>query len=239
MKKAFLLIALGALAFTGCKIDNYDAPDAKVFGSILDSKTGELVGNNINQGNSIHVIEHGYENPANQYWSIKNTGEYRNNFVFSNTYTVSFENCNFYPVDPKDYVIKKGDNQIDFTVTPSLRILNPSITRSGNTVVAKFHLEAGDPSKVNIVGSVQLFAFSDIHVSNQIKYNIIGGGDSLSPSETVDPSKEYTLTIDIDQNKTNFKYTGKNYYFRIGALASGSGYGEIRWNFSPLVKITF
>lgn len=239
MKKTALLIALAALAFTSCKVDNYDAPDAQVFGRILDSKTGELVCNNIYQGSSIHVIEHGYENPANQYWYIQNTGEYRNNFVFSNTYTVSFENGNFFPVAAKDYEFKKGENNVDFQVTPYLRILNPQITKSGNIVTATFSLEAGDPSKVNTVSEIQLFAYTDMHVSNTIHYNLTGGSDQASLNETVNTAKTYTLTIDVAENGSSFKYTGKNYYFRIGAHASGEGFGEIRWNFSPLVTIGF
>ena len=239
MKKSLILIATLALAITGCKVDNYDAPDAKVFGKILDSKTGELVCNNTNQGASIHVIEHGYENPSNQYWKVMNTGEYRNNFVFSNTYTISFENCNFFPVEAKDYVIKKGDNNIDFQVTPYIRIVNPSVTKSGDIVTATFSLEAGDASKVNTVSQIQLFSYTDMHVSNQIKYNLTGGTDQQSLDESIVPGKTYTLTIDTRANSASFKYTGKNYYFRIGALASGSGYGEIRWNFSPLVVIRF
>lgn len=239
MKKTALFIACAALAFTSCKVDNYDAPDAQVFGTILDSKTGEPVCNNINQGSSIHVIEHGYENPSNQYWLIKNTGEYRNNFVFSNTYTVSFENGNFFPVEAKDYEIKKGENHIDFTVTPYLRIVDPKIVKSGNTVTATFHLEAGDPSRVNTVSEIQLFAYTDMHVSNTIHYNLSGGTDQAGLGEEVDPSKTYTLTIDVSGNKSSFKYTDKNYYFRIGAHASGEGFGEIRWNFSPLETIRF
>ena len=239
MKKSFLFLATLALALVGCKVDNYEAPDAQVFGRILDAKTGELVCNNTYQGASIHVVEHGYENPANQYWLIKNTGEYRNNFVFSNTYTISFENCNFYPVEARDYVIGKGENNIDFQVTPYIRFVSPSVTKNGDVVTASFRIEAGDPARVNTVSQIQLFSYSDMHVSNQIKYNLTGGTDAQTLGETIDPARTYTLTIDTKENASSFKYTGKNYYFRIGALASGTGYGEIRWNFSPLVVIGF
>ena len=78
-----------------------------------------------------------------------------------------------------------------------------------------------------------------MHVSNSIHYNLTGGTDQASLGETVTPSKTYTLTIDVEANKSSFKYTDKNYYFRIGAHAAGEGFGEIRWNFSPLETIRF
>ena len=207
------------MLFASCKVDNYDMPNAQVYGSFLDAKTGELVGTDIENGNSIIVVEQGYENPSNQYWAIKNTGEYRNNFVFSATYDIRFENCNFYPFSQNDVKIRKGENKLDF-------------------ITAKFRLEAGKPEVK--LSSVQLFAFSDMWVGNNVKYALSGGTDVQSfDGVAIDPSKEYTLTIDVNANKNSFKYTGKNYYFRIGALASVSGVGTVRHNYSPLVKIAF
>ena len=57
----------------------------------------------------------------------------------------------------------------------------------------------------------------------------------------MNPSKEYTLSIDVStsNNKLLFKYTGKNYYFRVGAQASVPGAGTIRHNYSDLVVIKF
>lgn len=238
MKKIFLLLSCASMLFASCKVDNYDMPDSQVYGSFLDEKTGELVGTDIENGNSIIVVEQGYENPSNQYWAVKNTGEYRNNFVFSATYDIRFENCNFYPFSQSDVKIHKGENKIDFTVTPFIRVLNPSIEKNGNTITAKFRLEAGKPEVK--LSSVQLFAFSDMWVGNNVKYTLTGGTDKESfDGASIDSSKEYTLTIDVNANKNSFKYTGKNYYFRIGALASVSGVGTVRHNYSPLVKIAF
>lgn len=238
MKRILLLLSCAAFLFAGCQVDNYDAPDAQVYGSFLDEKTGELVGTDIENGNSIIVVEQGFENPSNQYWNIKNTGEYRNNFVFSAMYDIKFENCNFYPFSQNDVKIKKGENKLDFTVTPYIRVVNPSIVKENGKIVAKFRLEAGK-SEVRL-NSVQLFAFSDMWVGNSVKYSLSGGTDKQSfENIAINSSTEYTLTIDLAENKNSFKYTGKNYYFRIGALASVSGVGTVRHNYSPLVAIPF
>ncbi|MFC4675275.1 DUF3823 domain-containing protein [Dysgonomonas termitidis] len=239
MKKIFIFISCCLFTFVSCEIDNYDGPDASIHGQFLDEKTGEPVGTDIENGNSIIVREQGFTNPQDQYWYIMNTGEYRDNLIFAATYDVRFENCNFYPFRIDNFVVKKGNNTYDFQVTPYIRIRNPKIMKNGNTVTATFSLEAGNPEVK--VKEVQLFAFSDQWVGNSVKYSLSGGSDKavISPSEIINSSKAYTLTIDLAENANSFKYTGKNYYFRIGALGEVSGVGTVRHNYSPLEVIMF
>lgn len=225
---------------SSCKLDNYAGPDAQIHGKILDEKTGALVGTDIQNGSELKIYEQGYkaaETHSNgRTLVIQNTGEYRNNMMFAAQYEVVFENGNFYGFS-KMIDVDKGDNEIDFTVIPFLRVRDCSITKSGNTVTAKFKLEGGKGDEK--VSGIQLFAFSDIWVGNYVKFAITGDTDKAEPDEVVDPSKEYTLTIDVDANKSLFKYTGKNYYFRVGAKASVPGAGDIKHNYSELVRIAF
>lgn len=236
MKKILLLFPFCLFALTSCEIDNYDGPDASIHGSILDEQTGELVGTDIENGSSIKVREHGFTNPADQTWVIMNTGEYRNNMIFAATYDVRFENGNFYPFEIKDFVVKKGENTYDFKVTPYLRIKNADIAKNGNTITATFSVEGGRPEVK--LKEIQLFAFSDIWVGNNVKYTLNGGTDKtvFSPTLTIVPETKYTLIIDLTENADIFKYK-KNYYFRIGALADVSGVGTVRHNYAPLVVI--
>lgn len=240
MKKVLLAAASILFLLTSCKLDNYDGPNAKIHGRILDEKTGELVGTDIQNGSQLMVYEQGYaaaETHSNgQTWVIKNTGEYRNDLVFAAQYEVIFQNGNFYGFTQM-IDIKKGDNEIDFKVTPYLRVKDCSITKSGNTVTAKFKLEGGKGNEK--VDEIRLFAFSDIWVGNYVKFALEGGTDVQKPGEVVNPSKEYTLTIDTSKNKSFFKYSGKNYYFRVGAKANVPGAGTIRHNYSELVTIQF
>lgn len=236
MRKIFLFVSCCLFALASCEIDNYEGPDASIHGYILDEKTGEQVGTDIQNGSSIIVVEQGWTNPQDQTWSIMNTGEYRNDMIFAATYDVRFENCNFYPFSIDDFVVKEGDNEYNFEVTPYIRVLNPSVTKNGNAITATFSLEGGKPEVK--LKSIQLFAFSDKWVGNNVKYTLSGGTDvqSFSPSIDIDPSATYTLTIDVAENADVFKYA-KNYYFRIGALADVSGVGTVRHNYAPLVVI--
>ena len=40
MKKIFTILSCASLLFTACQLDNYPGPDAQIYGSILDAKTG-------------------------------------------------------------------------------------------------------------------------------------------------------------------------------------------------------
>lgn len=242
------MLATAGMLFllSSCKLDNYPGPDAQIHGKILDAKTKELVGTDIQNGSQLKIYEQGFaaaENRSNgRTLVIQNTGEYRNNMMFAAEYEVVFENGNFYGFNQM-IDVKKGDNEFNWEVTPYLRVKDCSITKSGTVVTAKFKLEGGKgDEKVN---QIQLFAFSDIWVGNYVKYDIDSPDklnnptDKANPNEVVNPSKEYTLSIDTgyNNNKMLFKYPGKNYYFRVGAQASVPGAGQIRHNYSELVVI--
>ncbi len=242
MKKILRIFILACIVFTtSCEIDNYEGPDATITGKFLDSATGELVGTDIRNGNEIGVYELGWASESRQAWYIKNTGEYTNNMVFASTYRIEFTNCNFYPFVVDDFVVNKGDNTHDFTVTPFIRVKNPSITYDSTTktVKATFSLEAGG-SDVSL-SEIRLFAFTDMWVGNYIKFGISNedcykkaSGGAISSQ--INPSTQYELTMKVDDNSNFFEYT-RNYYFRIGALANVPDVGTIRHNYSPLVVL--
>lgn len=235
-----IITVLVSFFAVSCEIDNYEGPDATITGKFLDSVTGELVGTDITNGNTIGVYEQGWPTEAKQTWNIMNTGEYTNNLVFAANYRIEFKDCNFWPLTINDFVVKKGANTYDFTVTPYIRVKNPSITYNdaAKTVTATFNLEAGGAGVT--LNEIRLFAFTDQWVGNYVKFAISTSNcykkSPAQVSATIDPSTQYTLTMDVSANASLFKYT-RNYYFRIGALANISGVGTVRHNYSPLTVI--
>jgi len=234
----FLVIS-AVLLMSGCEIfqmDNYEAPNASFKGSIKDATTGALVETDIQNGSAIRAYELGWPEGALT-WVIKQTGEFQNDMVFAAHYKIEFINCNFYPFTIEDLEIKKGSNTHDFEVTPYIRIKDVSITKSGDKVVATFKLQAGRPEVK--LSNIRLFAFTDIYVGEQVKFNISDPSSmqSFSPAIDIDENTVYTLDIDIAQNSGEFFKYRRNYYFRVGALASVSGVGTIRYNYAPLVVI--
>lgn len=236
-----LIVAAVALMTVSCEIDNYEGPDATISGKFIDSASGELVGTDISNGNSIGVYELGWKTEAKQTWAVKNTGEYANNLVFASTYRLEFTDCNFYPFKVEDFVINKGANTHDFTVTPYLRIVNPSITYDGSTktVTARFALQKGG-NEVNL-NEIRLFAFTDHWVGNYVKFPVTSASSykraaNNGVSATINPETIYELTMDVSANADLFKYS-RNYYFRIGALATVPNVGTVRHNYSPVVVL--
>ena len=247
MKKIYYFILLFTgllLGLTSCElfeIDNFDGPDAKVFGAIRDSNGGGLVETDLENGSRIGAYElGGYEEPERRDWYIMESGEYRNNLVFSNTYRFEFSSCNFFPFTKDNVVIKPGDNEIDIEVVPYIRIKNLSITHDAgnNKIVATFNIEGGQ-STVK-VASLALYVFTDMHVGEYITKTISNGTGqpkmSFSPAATINPATTYTLSIDLAANASVFSIH-RNYYFRVGAKASQSGVGTIRSNYAPYVVI--
>jgi len=260
MKKLYILIfILGSLLFSlnSCRVDNFPEPDAQVYGAIRDSLGGGLVETDANTttGSVISVYELGqYEaNPLRKTWLIKPTGEYRNNLVFSNDYRFEFSSCNFFPKIEAPMTITPGENLVDFTVVPYIRIKNLSITRdvAANKIIATFNLEPGRTSVR--LSRLRLYSYTDMYVGENVKKSLAaagtgtplsGGTPQLSFSNAViNPATVYTLSIDLAVNQSTDRNgfgVHRNYYFRVGALSTVSSsisVGTIRYNYAPYVVI--
>jgi hypothetical protein len=242
MKKTYFLILIITcliIVVASCKKDDLPGPDAQVFGAIKDSIGGGLVEQDIQAGSQIEVQELGFPTLVSQFWVIKNNGEYRNNLVFANNYDIYMRNGNYFPYTLKNVTISPGENNIDFQVVPYIRVKSVSITRNtgANKIEATFTLEAGKP--IVKVKSIQLYAFSDIYVGAQIKYATTGTGFSqtFSPTVLINSATTYTLSIDLAANSALFK-SGRDYFFRVGAMADVAGVGTVRTNYAPYVKIS-
>jgi hypothetical protein len=226
MKPITYLLIIAALAFAGCEKDNYDGPTAGLQGQFKDAETGELVQQDIIRGTQIEIIEHGYDPVSPQYLVVKGDGTYENSLLFENTYTIQPKRGNFIDIAPQD-LLKKGKTTLDFTVTPYIRILQPSIVKNGNKVTATFKLEQ---NVVNNVRKIGLYAHKDIQVGEPMRQ--VAAEKTLNAVS--DPNTVYTLEIDLPSNSSVLK-PGNDYYFRIGALID---VGEAKLNYAPAVKIT-
>lgn len=212
------------LTIKSCSLDNYEKPNAILFGSFIDQETGELIEQDIINGTKITVIEHGFETPQEQYLVVKNDGTYRNTMMFPNTYTIQPKRGNFVQIDPVDLVIK-NETKLDFLVLPFLRIKNPQIYKSANKIKATFNIEQTSIDKVQKIG---LYVDPEPSVGEykRVFAKEIPIGMQVDSSEL--------LTIEIDLNTVSELKSGKSYYFRIGALLNVP---EAKSNYAKAVKI--
>ncbi len=176
------------------KLDNYDGPNAKVSGKLLDVETGELVGveaafsQEIDWANvdwatwtfpmitvskgSLVVNELGWKDKEgeevyeDQRWFVRFDGRYRNDLIFAGDYKVFFKEL---PCYENDQVIslKEGENKNqDLKVMPFCRIVDPKITYDSATkhFVATFKVHVTDPSKANTIQNVRFCANTQLFV---------------------------------------------------------------------------
>src|SRR3569623_611274 len=136
MKRFLNSIALGlaVTAITSCtKVDNYNAPDQTLQGTVTDSGTGQAIQGEIGDGaNStrIKLLETSWSsNPTAQYLGVHQDGTYINTKIFKTTYKMTAE-CLFVlmvqtspSVDhSQTVVVNGGTTTVNFSVEPLLRL---------------------------------------------------------------------------------------------------------------------
>lgn len=211
-----------------CELDNFEGPDASISGAFYDIETGKLVEQDIINGTKIKYEEQGWNNPEQQTMVVKCDGTYQNTKIFSGKYDFYFEESNFIPpVRLINHEIKAGDNRLDFTVQPYIRIPGSVIKREGNKIVARFIVA---PTVNMPVESIGLFAHTDYavgaelaHVKTQVSINAV-----------VSEPTTYTLEINLN-DKSDILKSGKTYYFRVGAKIKATG---AKYNYAKALQIT-
>lgn len=207
--------------FQSCELDNYEGPNAALYGTFLDSETNEPVGMDIINGPQIQYKEHGYDPPQNQYMVIKADGTYRNDLMFSGKYTIETINPNFVPVEPFELEVE-GETKHDFVVQPFIRIKDVSIQKNGNKVVANFKIHPTVEAKVRVIG---LFGHPNSSVGTQLRTLV----KNAAINQWVEPGTEYTLELDIPAD-----FAGKKIFFRVGSKID---LDPTRWNYAQAVLI--
>ena len=247
MKKIFVLLSLIVLA-TSCDwfvFDNQEYYNAQVEGKIFDSKTGELMQFAFPKTATISIIEEGWKDlsgePAEepQTWYVKCNGTYRNKLVWAAKYRMETKDQNFYPTSIP-FELKKGENTVDFTVTPYCRILDPVITCEDSIITARFKVDVEDIEQTPDV-TVALFGFTDRWVSdgnNNFDFDKQKDGRQKK-IKTADGETVIELKIDARiESGMQFVYE-RTHFLRIGALANGSDVNaNKRYNFSPVFRMS-
>ena len=226
MKKTYIYIVSGMLAFSACKLDNLEQPAAGLSGKFIDAQTNELVQQDIIRGTQIELKEHGYDPVSSQFLVVKTDGTYENSMLFANTYTIQPVRGNFINIEPQEFKISPGST-LDFKVVPYIRIREANITKTGNKVIATFKLQQNIISNVKKIG---LYA----HVDSRVGEPMRQAAAERELNAVTDANQVYTLEIDLPSNSSVLK-PGNQYYFRIGALIDAS---EAKLNYAPAVRIS-
>ena len=238
------MTVLAAFCMTSCEwflLDNTEQHNATVSGKIIDAATGETVQTEINNGGSIRFVELGWDAEAFQSWSVKNNGTYRNNLVWAGDYRMETIEQNYYPIT-QEFKLEKGDNVVDFTVTPYLRFLSHSIKydAASKKIIATCEVQVADPSKTNTLNEIRLCCYTDCFVGYAYN-NCKDDAGAVKKNVSMDANGKATVTLEIDtqasSNATEFKYE-RTHYVRLAALATGGGVNtSSRYNFTPTYSL--
>ena len=249
MKKRFPILFLIPLAvlMTACLGDNYEQPNAAVYGQVVDAETGELILQDIGgEGSYIEMIELAYEKADTRRLNFKTDGTYRDNNFFNGDYKVQFNLTNFVPssvklTSPKGEVKPFGDNaftislkgetQMDIEALPWCRIEVKDITfdEDRQRVVAKFTVECTTRDPLKEVG---LFCDQSPHVSYSINYFGDNSTKKVEVNRVLTTPAEFTLKMPLTMFQD--QDSDKDYYLRVGAHTSAV---DARWNYSSAVKL--
>ena len=220
-----IVLILSTGVFNSCELDNYDGPDSAIFGTIIDNETNSPIEQDIIDGSQIEYIEHGFDNPTIQYMWFKTDGTFRNNLMFSGTYTITPVRGNFLPIESEEYTIN-GETKVDFYVQPYIRIQDALIEKIDDKIIARFRIQqtvSDNILKIGLYAHQNPIASDRAYIVSSEKYI----------EDTIDPNSLQTLEIDIAANSSDLK-NGKQYFFRIGALIDVP---EAKSNYSTVVRI--
>lgn len=227
MKKYKLyIVALSGLLMTGsCKLDNYDAPSATLYGAFIDVERGGLVEQDIIRGTAIEYVEAGYAAKAKEYMVVKNDGTYRNTMLFPNQYQITPVRGNFAAVAPQEINVS-GQTKLDFSVLPYIRVKELDIKKNGTKIVASFKLQQTISKPVSRVG---IYVHPDMNVGASLHTALA----EKAVNAAVDSNQVFTL--ELDMTATPSLTAGKPYFFRVGALIDVP---EAKFNYAKAVRMT-
>ncbi|MEN8155520.1 MAG: DUF3823 domain-containing protein [Bacteroidota bacterium] len=217
------IIVILSLLVSACELDNYDAPDSKFYGSIIDMDTNEPIPQDLIQGSVIDYIELGFENPQIQQLRFKADGTFRNNLMFSGSYEVQPVRGNFLEV-PVETIEISGETEHTFMALPYIRIndVHMELNADSSRVIATFKLEqvASEPVK-------SLMLVADLNPSVGVGIRTATQGANVGA--VVDPNEVFTIEL-----RTNKMEKGKDYFFRVCALID---IPEAKYNFCTAVRL--
>jgi hypothetical protein len=238
MKKIiYIMLAVFCMVVTSCmEVDNWEEPDVRVYGRVIDSYTGEnLMTSQDDWGIRIWERTWNESVPTSQSLTVKQDGSYNNSKLFAGTYDMLPYGGPFWPVDTIQDVVFNGTVEQDVTVTPYLILDDFEVSRNGLKVTLKCKLKApirnGLPNLVEIKPFLSLNPFCGANnYINQPEYNNQRKQINKSWMEEVgDVETSNVYTIGPLPVKP-----GYTYYVRLGANVNDA---NRKYNYTEIIKI--
>lgn len=238
MKRIFFyILAAVVFSFASCmEIDNFDSPQAKIEGRIIDKTTGKNM--LLDQADThIRIWEMSYSaNPTPQDLAVMMDGTYRNTRLFSGTYDMLPLDGAWWPCDTTFNVAigKKGAVQ-DFEVVPYLHVVDFDAVLEGTVLTMSCRLQA--PVVENLPQVLEIRPFLSLNkycgAANHIEYYYtdkyrIGIRKTWDKIGTPDGEGTQTYSVSVDVKP------GYHYWVRMGVQVNNN---YKNWNYSEIKEI--
>lgn len=206
--RCILLAAATALVCLSCKEDNMKNFDAVLYGSVIDTETGETIQQEEPGGSSVQIMptDAGTVRTATSI-PFKTGGTYRFSRIHSGHYLIQASG-NFYPPEAKETEVR-GETRYDLQVMPYARVKDPLV--SYNPTKAKVKATFKIDSKEKISRIVLL-----CHQSSRVSQGLQTAMMQEEPERMFEPDEEVSLVLKT-QNLNN-----RDYFVRIGVLAENA-----------------
>ncbi|MBO5297587.1 MAG: DUF3823 domain-containing protein [Candidatus Homeothermus sp.] len=245
MKNIKSLIVIFSVIILGCQacgIDNYDEPNAGIYGTLIDSETGEAVQTEQPDGARIELMDLAYDNPIPlQFW-VKADGTFRNVALFNGKYDVRPYEGPFFPVEAETVTLN-GVTKHDFNVTPYLKVKVENIeygeAGSADVTISYTIKRSTTPAGMEI-GTKTI---SEARVLCNI-YPVVScyNGcflENCSSTKVLSRSTDTSIEEKVYSDKIKGLESGKKYYVRVAALSSCSYNKSLkRYNYTEVMEIT-
>jgi len=224
--KSILCIAIVASLGSCSKVDNYDAPDGTLTGSVIDNVSKKPIVTEQPNGFRIKYSEISWSDaPIAQYFWGKANGTFNNTKLFAGKYQITPVEGAFVEPQPQTVDITSGGvSKADFTVTPYISFSGVSIVKNGSNVTATFTLTK------NVVGSTpqnyRVFATSATPFVGTVAFD-----SAVSTGEIKITDGDFGVSKVVTLDKL---VAGRKYYIRIGARCTNT---SGRYNFTEIVTI--
>lgn len=240
MKKIlYLMLGVAMLSLASCqKIDNWDEPNARLYGNVIDSYTGENLMMDQNDW-QIRIWDGTWTEKTGtkaipQNLAVMKDGVYNNSKLFSGTYDMLPYDGPFWPVDTLKGVVLNNETKQDFTVTPYLQIQDFTATLNGTNLTLTCTVKApkitGLPNLYEVKPFLSLTTFcGNSNYINIPEYNNMRKSINKSWAAEVGTADSKAYTIGPLPVKS-----GYTYYVRVGANVNAL---SRRYNYSPIVKV--
>lgn len=208
--KYFLLIVIATFAFSGCGLDNYDAPQSHLRGKIIYN--GETIGlRGTGEAVQLQLYQDGYQLRDHISVYVGQEGTFEA-LLFDGEYKLVTRNQNGPWVNSRDTMVinVKGTTDIELKVTPFFTISNENLSLNGSVLNASFTVnQIVNTAKIDYVTLLlSKTSFVD-DVSNFVRRDF--GGQEAG-----------NINLSADLSGNNDLATSKTLFARVGVRTIGA-----------------